>query len=150
VTFIDNKELTFICNFICSATVENLKPITYDFQTINEILKFIGSNPYDNQIVKEYLKDKKKLKKSKIKEAEKQIADYKDKTKFIGQILFLPASWGKMDRSLVPYKINSLKFSSDLTEVEVDYDLTSSGATEIYKSLDGMWKKERTIMTWIE
>jgi hypothetical protein len=148
-TFIDNKELTFTDNFLASTTIENLRPIIYNSQTISEILKFIGSNPYDNPTVKEYLKDKEKMKKSKFKEAERLISDYEDKTKFIGQFLYLPATWGKMDRSLVPYKINSLKFNTDLTEVEIVYDLTWRGATEIFKLVDGKWKQERTIVKWI-
>ena len=147
-TFIDNKELKFTSNFIASITIKNHKPILYDGQTISEILKFIGSNPYDNLIVKEYLKDKEKMKKSKLKEAERLITNYNDKTNFIGQFLFLPATWGKIDRSLVPYKLNNLKFNSNLTEVEVTYDLTSSGATEIYKLIDGKWEKEQTIISW--
>lgn len=148
-TFIDNKELTFTGNFLASTTTENIRPIIYNSQTISEILKFIGSNPYDNPTVKEYLKNKKEMKKSKFKEAEQLISDYKNKTKFIGQFLYLPATWGKMDRSLVPYKINSLKFSTDLTEVEIVYDLTWRGATEIFKFVDGKWIKERTKMEWI-
>jgi hypothetical protein len=148
-TFIDNKELTFTGNFISSTTIENLRPILYNSQTISEMLKFIGSNPYDNPTVKEYFKEKEKMKKSKFKEAERLISDYENKTKFIGQFLYLPATWGKMDRSLVPYKISSLKFNSDLTEVEVIYDLTWRGATEIYEYADGKWKLEQTKMKWI-
>jgi hypothetical protein len=149
-TFIGDKELKYTGNYLASITIENLRPILYDYQTISEILKFIGPNPCDNKIVKEYFNDKGEMKKSKLGEAERLIADYDDKTKFVGQFLFLPATWGKMDRSLVPYIMNSLKFNSDLTEVEVTYDLTSSGATEIYRLLDGEWEKERTIISWID
>ena len=148
-TFIDSKELTFTDNFLASTTTENHRPIIYNSKTISEILKFIGSNPYDNPLVKEYLKEKEKMKKSKFKEAERLISEYKNKTKFIGQFLYLPATWGKMDRSLVPYKINSLKFNTDLTEVEVTYDLTWRGATETYKYIAGKWKLEQTKMKWI-
>ena len=95
------------------------------------------------------MKDKEKMKKSKLKEAERLIDDYKNKTRFIGQYLLFPTTLGKMDRSLVPYKISSLKFNSDLTVVEVTYDLTWRGATEIYNLVDGKWKQERTIVKWI-
>lgn len=54
-----------------------------------------------------------------------------------------------MDRSLVPYNINSLKFNTDLSEVEVTYDLTWRGATEIYRLVDGNWKLEQTKIEWI-
>ena len=148
-TFIGTKELLFKRNFIASTTIENLRPIRYDYQTINEILKFIGANPYDNPTVNKYVEDKEKLKKSKQKKAERLIAEYNNKTKFIGQFLFLPATWGTMDRSLVPYKINSIKFNSDLTVVEISYDFTSNGATKIYRLLNGKWKQERTIMEWV-
>jgi len=57
-TFIDNNELTFTNNFLASTKIENHRPIIYDSQTISEILKFIGTNPYDNPIVIEYLKEK--------------------------------------------------------------------------------------------
>ena len=148
-TFIDTNELTFSSNFIVSSIIENHRPLLNDDQTISEILRFLGSNPYDNPTVLEYLKDKKKIKKSKRKEAERLMADYNKKTNFIGQFLFLPATWGEIDRSLVPYKINSLKFNSDLTEVEIEYDLTWYGGTEIYKLVGGNWKKERAKTQWI-
>lgn len=149
-TYVNDKELTLTGNFIAPTTFDNLKPIIYDSQTVNEILKFIGSNPYDHPTVKEYLKDKRKMSKSKIKEAESLINEHKNKLKFIGQFLLLPASWGKMDRSLVPYTINSLKFNSDLTKVEIVYDMTWRGATEIYKLADGKWEHERTIVMWAD
>lgn len=149
-TFIDNIELTFTNKFIASTTLKNLRPILYDSQTIYEILKFIGSSPYENPTVKEYLKDKEKLKKSKLKKAEKLIEEYKNKMSFIGQFVMLPATWGKMDRGLVPYKINSLKFNTDLTEVEIIYDMTWRGATEIYKFEEGKWQHLKTIVMWAD
>jgi hypothetical protein len=148
-TFIDKNKLTFPNDFNAKSTCANLKPIRYDGQTINAILNFIGSHPYDNPTVKEYVKDKEKMKKSKLKEAERLIADYNNKTKFIRKFLYLPATWGKMDRSLVPYKINRLKFNTDLTELEIEYDLTWRGATDIFKFVGGKWIKVRTEMEWI-
>ena len=149
-TFIDNKELTFTNKFIASTTLKNLRPILYDYQTIYEILKFIGTSPYDNPTVKEYLKDKEKLRKSKFKKAKKLIEEYKNKMNFISQFVMLPATWGKMDRGLVPYKINSLKFNTNLTEVEVIYDMTWRGATEIYNFKEGKWQHLKTIVMWAD
>ncbi|HLP93668.1 MAG TPA: hypothetical protein VK168_06505 [Saprospiraceae bacterium] len=148
-TFIDDKEYTFTSQFLASTKIENLKPIQYDYQTISELLKFIGSYPDNNPVVKKYLKNKKKMKKSKIRKAERLIHKYDNKSSFIGQFVHLPATWGRMNRSLVPYKINILRFNADLTEVEVIYDLTSSGATEVYTFVDGKWKLNRTIIQWI-
>ncbi len=149
-TFIDNKELTFTNKFIASTTLKNLRPILYNSQAIYEILKFIGSSPYENPTVKEYLKDKEKFKKSKLKKAEKLIEEYKNKMSFIGQFVMLPATWDKMDRGLVPYKINSLKFNTDLTEVEIIYDMNWRGATDIYKFEEGKWQHLKTIVMWAD
>lgn len=149
-TFINNKELTFTGNFIASTTIKNFRPIIYDSHTINEILEFIGSDPYNNPIVKDYMRDKEKMKRSKLKEAERLIYDYRNKSRLIGEYVILPGTWGKLDRNLVPYKVDRLKFNSDLTEVEVTYDLTSSGAIEIYKIIDGKWKHQRTVLEWID
>ncbi|HPN69763.1 MAG TPA: hypothetical protein PLZ32_09595 [Saprospiraceae bacterium] len=147
--FIDKKRWVFKGDFIASTNSELLKPILFDPTLRTEILEFIGPDPYETALVKNYLKDKDKMRKAKLKKAEKLINDYESKSKFISQFLEIPATWGKMDISLVPHKITSLKFNTDLTEAEITYDLTSHGATEIYNLVDGKWKQKATIMRWI-
>ncbi|MBK8390879.1 MAG: hypothetical protein IPL23_17035 [Saprospiraceae bacterium] len=147
--FIDKKRWVFNENFLASTKGPQLKPITYDPTLRTEILEFIGPDPYEIPLVRNYQKDKDKMRKSKLKKAERLINDYENKSEFISQFLEIPATWGKMDISLVPYKITSLKFNSDLTEAEITYDLTSNGATEIYNLVDGKWKQKATIMRWI-
>lgn len=147
--FIDNKEVTFTGNFLTTTKSDNFRPILYDYQTIKELLAFIGPNPYQNKIVVDYMKNKNKMKKSKIKKAERLIADYNNKSKFIGQFIYLPATWGSLDRSLVPYEILYMRFNDSLTEVEISYNFTWRGATEIYKYDAGNWELERKIIEWI-
>ncbi|HMS67497.1 MAG TPA: hypothetical protein PKD18_05150 [Saprospiraceae bacterium] len=147
--FIDKERWAFNGNFLASTKSEQLKPITYDPTLRTVILEFIGPDPYETPLVKNYLKDKDKMRKSKLKKAERLINDHENKSKFISQYLEIPATWGKKDISLVPYKITSLKFNTDLTEAEIKYDLTSRGATKIYNLVDGKWKHKATIMRWI-
>jgi hypothetical protein len=123
--------------YIASTTNVNLKPLEYNSDLIRVILDFIGPNPFDNSIVKEYLNDKQYLKKAKVKKAKKLIADYENKISFIGQYLFLHATWGQLDRSLAPYEINVIRFNSDLTKAEITYDFTYCGATEFFKLIEG-------------
>ena len=147
--FIEKERWVFKGDFLASTKSEQLKPITYDPTLRTVILEFIGPDPYETPLVRNYLKDKDKMRKSKFKKAERLINDYENKSKFISQFLEIPATWGKMHISLVPYKITSLKFNTDLTEAEITYDLTSNGATEIYNLVDGKWKQKATIMRWI-
>lgn len=147
--FIDNKEVTFTGNFLTKTKSDNFRPILYDYQTIKELLAFIGPSPYQNKIVVDYMKNKNKMKKSKIKKAERLIADFNNKSKFIGQFIYLPATWGSLDRSLVPYEILYMRFNDSLTEVEISYNFTWRGATEIYKYVAGNWELERKIIEWI-
>jgi hypothetical protein len=142
---IDKNDILFTNKFIVSTSNNKLKPIINDSQSIEAVLSFIGQNPYDMQIVKNTFKNRK----HETKKIKKIIANYNNRTRFIEELLHLPATWGRLINSLVPFKINSLRFNKKLNEVEVDYSWSSSGATEIYKLTDKGWLRYKTLIEWI-
>ncbi len=143
---IDKTDILFTNKFIVSTSNNKLKPIINDSQSIEAVLSFIGQNPYDMPIVKNAFKNGK----HETKKIKKIIANYDNRTRFIGELLHLPATWGRLINSLLPYKINSLRFNKKLNEVEIDYSWSDSGAAEIYKLTDKGWLRHETLIEWTD
>jgi len=115
---------------------EKLIPLRFSIENIYSINTFLGPNPNSS--------------KTKKWTAQKNLRKYEKRTRFLGQFLFLPATWNKLDRSLVPFKIDYIHFNESLKEVEISYNLPSSGAIEIYKYEAGNWHKMKTLMRSID
>ena len=145
---IGNKKYEINTPFALKMNYDKLIPLKCDYYTINNINSFFGKNPNDYANVKRYRKSKDFFRKYFFWNARKKINRYNQRTKFIGEFLFLSATWGQIDRSLIPYKITYLKFNKNLNKVEVKYDMVASGGIEIYILKNGNWVLSKTIMRW--
>jgi len=147
--YVGENKLSTETRIFVVAQNRSLKPISYNVDLVNAIHEFIGSEPTKTSVVKQYLKYGKQLKKRKIKAAKKIMADYDNKTAFVGQYLRLSCTWGKIDRNMIPCTISYIRFNETMTEAEVKYNLVSEGATAIFRLNNGRWEMTRTLLNWI-
>ena len=133
---IGNKMYPLSEPFCPHVDFEKLIPLRFSDENIYAINTFLGPNTNAS--------------KTKKLTAQKNLREYEKRTRFIGQFLFLPATWNTLDRSLIPFKIDYIHFNESLKEVEISYNLPTSGAIEIYKYEAGNWRKMKTRMSWIE
>jgi len=147
--YVGEKKLSLSESTFVVAQNQALKPISYNSELLDAVLEFFGSDPTETSVVMQYLKYGQQLKKRKIKAAKKIMADFDNKTAFIGQYLRLPATWGKLDRNLIPCTISYIRFNETMTEAEVKYDLVSEGGTAIFRLSNGSWEKAGTLLEWI-
>lgn len=147
---IGQSKITFTAKFLLLSKNENRQALVNDSLSINEIISFIGQDPYDSPMVKEIFRNREEFTNDKLKKIQDLSAEYRNRQTFIEEFIVLPWRCDKLVGNLVPYKINYLKFNNELNEVEVDYSFSSGGATDIYRLNGGVWLKYKTLIEWTD
>lgn len=124
--------------FCPNSGFDSLTPLLYDSESIIAINSFLGTKPTYNL---------KTIKKRIIK---KQHKSYENKCTFISTSLLMNYSWDSLNTTFIPLNIKYLKFNKQLNSVEIQYDLTGSGETAIFELSGDVWRKTKTIMSWVE
>ena len=138
--------IPFTTKFISLTKSENAKSLLNDSLSISAILSFIGEDPEDKSN-REYLRNRKKLSTDELSE---MWSNYHNRRFFMSEFIDFPWFSGHSIRSLIPYKINSLRFNDELDEVEIDYQFLDYGAVDIYRLKDKVWTKYKLIEEWYD
>ena len=130
--FVDNQKRAIKGRFIANLNYGDCKPIMYDFDLVEQIVRFLNQGNKNEG----------------SKKSNQPV--YSQRLEFIGQHLNLSYTWGNLNTNLNPYKIESIRFNSSLTQAEIKYNFVYRGADEIFQFDSGNWTKVRTILKWLE
>lgn len=140
----------FSSNFFVETNNKRNSSLVNDKKTITTIVSFIGKDPISEPPFKSIDPKKKRQVERRLQKLLNETENRRKRMEFVSRYVVLPTTWDSLIESLVPYRINYLKFNNKLDEVEIDYSFPARGGTAVYKLDNRGWVEHEVLITWVD